>query len=101
MLNYELAVNFLLILTRVSAFIVVMPAFGGTNTPRLLKIGFSFVLSVLLLPLVTPAAPQIGGGLIGFGLAVLREAVVGLVMGLVCFLPCIALPWPASSLTCT
>lgn len=84
MLNYELAINFLLILTRVSAFIVVIPAFGGSNTPRLLKIGFSFVLTVLLLPLV-PAASQFSGGLIGFALAVLREAVVGVIMGLVCF----------------
>lgn len=85
MLNYELAVNFLLILTRVSAFIVVIPVFGGPNTPRLLKIGFSFVLAVLLLPLVAPVASPITGGLIGFALAVLREAVVGVAMGLVCF----------------
>ena len=84
MLNYELAISFLLIFARVSAFIVVVPAFGGTNTPRLIKAGISFVLAGLLLPLVASPTSAITGGLIGFALAVLKETAVGIIMGLVC-----------------
>ncbi len=84
MLNYELIINFMLIFARVSAFIMVIPVFGGSSTPRLVKIGISFVLAVLLLPLVASPASPLTGGLIGFALAVIKETAVGLLMGLIC-----------------
>lgn len=83
MLNYELAAAFLLIFARVGAFMVTAPLFGGPNTPGPVKAGMAFVVSLLLLPLV--AAPQqIAGGLLGFGLAVIREIGVGTLTGLIC-----------------
>lgn len=84
MLNYDLAIKFLLIFVRVGAFFIVMPVFGGTNTPRMVKIGLSFLLALLLLPLVTaPSLPETGG-LISFALVVIKETIVGIMMGLVC-----------------
>lgn len=83
MLNYELAAAFLLIFARVGAFMVTAPLFGGPNTPGPVKAGMAFVVSLLVLPLV--AAPQqIAGGLLGFGLAVIREIGVGILTGLIC-----------------
>lgn len=84
MLNYDQVINFLLIFSRVTAFIVMVPAFGGSNTPGLVKVGISFVLASLLMPLVASPAAPLTGGLVGFGLAVAKEAVVGIIMGLVC-----------------
>ncbi|KJR98170.1 MAG: flagellar biosynthesis protein FliR [Peptococcaceae bacterium BRH_c4a] len=83
MLNYELIVTFLLIFARIASFIVTAPVFGGQYTPGPVKAGMAFVISLVLLPLVTPPLHQMAG-LLGFMLAVIREVGVGLLTGLVC-----------------
>jgi len=83
MLNYELIVTFLLVFARIASFIVTAPIFGGQYTPGPVKAGMAFVISVILLPLVTPPQHQIVG-LLGFILAVIREVGVGLLTGLIC-----------------
>lgn len=84
MLNYELMVTFLLVFARVGAFMVTAPLFGGPNTPGPVKAGMAFVVSLLVLPVVAAPQQQIAGGLLGFGLAVAREAGVGLLTGMIC-----------------
>lgn len=84
MLNYELIVTFLLIFSRIGAFMVAVPLFGGPNTPGQVKAGMALVVSLIILPMVAPPQHQIAGGLLGFGLAVAREIGVGLLTGLIC-----------------
>lgn len=84
MLNYELIVTFLLIFSRIGAFMVAVPLFGGPNTPGQVKGGMALVVSLIILPMVAPPQHQIAGGLLGFGLAVAREIGVGLLTGLIC-----------------
>lgn len=84
MLNYELVVTFLLIFSRIGAFMVAVPLFGGPNTPGQVKGGMALVVSLIILPMVAPPQHQIAGGLLGFGLAVAREIGVGLLTGLIC-----------------
>ncbi len=83
MFNYELLVTFLLVFARIASFIVTTPIFGGQNTPGLVKAGMAFVISAVLVPLVTPPQHQIVG-VMGFLLAVIREVGVGLMTGLIC-----------------
>lgn len=84
MLNFEQAVTFVLVFTRISSFLAVAPVFGGTNSPRLAKAGLSFVLAALLLPMVSPAGASVAGGLPGLAVAVIQEIFIGMLMGLVC-----------------
>lgn len=82
MLNFDLAVTFLLIFARIGSFIVTAPIFGGSNVPALAKTGIAFAFSMILLPVV--AAPDlVTGGAGWFALAVAREACVGLLTGFI------------------
>lgn len=84
MLNYELAVTFLLIFTRIGFFMVTAPLFGGPNTPGQVKAGMAFIVSLIMLPLVAAPQQPVSGGLLGLGLSLLREAGVGIITGLIC-----------------
>ena len=71
---------FLLILVRCATFIYVCPFFGGNQTPNLVKIGFSILLSIMLygaVPIVVPDYNTI----IGYTVIVLKEAMVGFLIG--------------------
>ncbi|RYD03091.1 hypothetical protein N752_22020 [Desulforamulus aquiferis] len=50
----------------------------------MVKAGLSFILAVLVTPLVQPAPIEFPGGMWGFLLAVMSEVGVGLALGLVC-----------------
>lgn len=72
---------FMLVLARISAFFAVGPLFSLANIPGLVKIGLSFLVAVVVFPLVDPG-PGIdlnGGWYYLFALA--RETLVGLAMG--------------------
>ncbi|MCL6477602.1 MAG: flagellar type III secretion system protein FliR [Peptococcaceae bacterium] len=84
MLNFELAVTFLLIFARIGSFMVAVPVFGGPNSPGPVKAGMAFVVSMIMLPLVAAPQHEITGGLPGFSLALAREIGVGLLTGFVC-----------------
>ncbi len=86
MLNYEQAAAFLLVFTRVSAFLAAGPLFWLPNIPRLAKVGFAFVLTVLLFPVLDIPLADFSGGPGGYGLAIAQEACVGLVLGFICSL---------------
>ncbi|MFZ5632056.1 MAG: flagellar biosynthetic protein FliR [Bacillota bacterium] len=84
MLNFELAVTFLLIFARIGSFMVAAPIFGGPNTPGPVKAGMAFIVSMIMLPLVSAPQHEITGGLLGFSLALVREIGVGLLTGFIC-----------------
>ncbi len=75
--NFE---YFLLILTRISMFVVVAPFFNTSNTPARAKIGFSAIVSLLLYFVVDFSALDYST-VTGYAFLVAREAVTGLIMG--------------------
>lgn len=75
--NFE---YFLLLLTRISMFVVVAPFFNTSNTPARVKIGFSALVSLLLYFVVDFSALNYST-VVGYAFLVVKEAVVGLLIG--------------------
>ncbi len=73
---------FLLILTRVSCFIFVAPFFSLNNTPRHVRVALSVFTAALLYQTLTPAPAVEYQTITGYSMIVLREAIVGLMLGL-------------------
>lgn len=71
---------FLLIFMRVASFIYIAPFFSMSNTPRNIRIVFSFFFAVLLYQVV-PRVDVSYQTLIGYTILVLKEVVVGLLIG--------------------
>ncbi len=84
MINYDFSYGdleiFLLILVRVASFVYVCPFFGGRQTPNLVKIGYGLLISVLLYGAV-PYTPPDYNTVAGYTVIVLKEAMVGLLIG--------------------
>jgi flagellar biosynthetic protein FliR len=72
---------YLLIVVRIMSFIFVCPFFGGRQTPGMVKIGYGMLLSVLLYGAV-PFYPPDYNTVAGYTVIVLKEAMVGLLIGL-------------------
>ena len=84
MINYDFSYGdlevFLLIVVRIMTFIFVCPFFGGRQTPNLVKIGYGLLLSVLLYGAV-PFYPPNYNTVVGYTVIVLKEVMVGLLIG--------------------
>ena len=72
---------YLLIVVRIMSFIFVCPFFGGRQTPNMVKIGYGLLLSILLYGAV-PFYPPDYNTVAGYTVIVLKEAMVGLLIGL-------------------
>lgn len=71
-----------LIFARIGAILMVMPGFGEAYVPPRIRLSLALVLTLALWPVVAgtlPALPSTVGGMAGW---VIREAVVGLMIGL-------------------
>lgn len=75
---------FLLVLCRISAFMVVAPVFSSRNVPRTLKIGLAFFISVMVFLSVGFDTKVVVDA--AYLLAVLREVLAGLLIGYVAYL---------------
>lgn len=76
----QLAV-FLLVFTRLAAFIAVCPVFAVRGVPPSVRAGLAFVLALALLPAAHEQAAAPLDSLLEFALALSKEAAVGLGMG--------------------
>lgn len=72
---------FLLVFTRVTCFIYIAPFFGMSNTPRRVKIGFGFFVSMLTYTMLSPHEAVIYNTVEGYAVVVLKEAVTGILIG--------------------
>ena len=72
---------FLLILTRVASFIFVAPFFSMRNTPARVRIGLSIFTAMLLYQSLTPSDAVVYNTLMEYTIIVIKEAVVGLLIG--------------------
>ena len=75
--NFE---YFLLILTRISMFVVVAPFFSISNTPARVKVGFAALVSLLLYFVVDFSALNYST-VVGYAFLVTKEALTGLIIG--------------------
>ena len=77
---------FLLIFLRVTGLFVISPLFGRQNIPAYYKIGFSFLLAIILS--YTIPVPDLSGynSLLAFIFLALKEFLVGLVLGYISYL---------------
>lgn len=88
MINYSFSMDeleyFMLIFCRVSCLIYIVPFFSMNNTPRRVRVGLSFIIAMLLY-YVIPEKPVLEySTLLAYAVLVLREAIVGLLMGFAC-----------------
>ncbi|WP_054260262.1 flagellar biosynthetic protein FliR [Propionispora sp. 2/2-37] len=74
---------FLLIFTRVSGMFVTAPVFGSRNLPVYAKAGLALALTYILFPLFFNTDIQIPDAILPYSLLVLKEFVVGLLLGFV------------------
>lgn len=79
-------VQLLLILTRVSAMFVLSPILGRQNIPAMLKIGFSLLVSFILINFFPPTPPFVFDGVFALIMAVCAELLVGFVVGFITIL---------------
>lgn len=86
MIDYSFSIYdleyFLLILVRVSCFVYVAPFFSMKNTPANVRVAISFFTSLLLYQALTPTEAVAYSSLAGYTVIVLKEALVGLLIGL-------------------
>jgi flagellar biosynthetic protein FliR len=75
---------FLLIFVRMSGLFVIAPIFSRTNIPRSLKIGFSFMLALILVNTISIQNIAISN-IYEFAALVLREFIVGIALGYVSY----------------
>jgi flagellar biosynthetic protein FliR len=73
--------SFLIIFTRVSFILFMMPLIGSRNLPVLPKIGLSFMTSFILLPVVEVKSLSLISAPISFTLFIVREALIGFILG--------------------
>lgn len=73
---------FLLIMTRVTAFIYIAPFFGMNNTPNRVKIGLGFFISYLLYQTLSPIEYIHYQTLVQYAVIIIKEVFTGLIIGL-------------------
>ncbi len=85
MLNYAFSIYelefFLLILVRISCFVFVAPFFSMKNTPANVRIVISVFMAALLYQALTPAEYFEYDSVLEYAIIVMKEAVVGLLIG--------------------
>ena len=88
MINYSFSMDeleyFMLIFCRVSCLIYVVPFFSMNNTPRRVRVGLSFVVTVLLYYSMPEKTVLEYDTVLGYAILVLKEAITGLLMGFAC-----------------
>lgn len=75
--------NLLLIFCRITAFFIVAPVFSAKNVPSQFKIGLSFFVTLVVFSTIVPSSMTFDGLYV---VAVLKEIVIGLLLGFVGYL---------------
>ena len=75
----------LLITVRIASFVFVAPFFSQRGVPAQAKIGLSFFVALILFSVVPPPE-QVFTGVLGYGVAVLKEGITGLLIGFAAYI---------------
>ena len=70
-----------LVFSRLGAILMLMPGIGETFIPPRIRLAFAFSLALLMFPLVTRGAPALPPDAAGLALAVIKELLIGLLIG--------------------
>lgn len=85
MINYTMAVAqfelFILILMRLASFVFAAPFFNTAHVPQKVKIGFSFILTMLVYSMNMDMVVTYNG-VVQYAAIVVQEVIVGLILGL-------------------
>lgn len=76
---------FLLVLSRWAGMIMLAPVFGARGVPGMVKLGFAVSISVILYPLILASHPQIPLELLPYIGILIKEVLIGLVIGFVIY----------------
>jgi len=72
---------FLMAFVRIASTVAVLPIIGSSGTPLTVKAGLSFILTMIMFPLLPVHVLTVPTGLIGFAVLVFKEVFVGLTLG--------------------
>lgn len=72
---------FLMILVRIASFVFIAPFFGMNNAPRMVKVGFSVLVSMMIYQMVIPKDPLEYSGMFDYAIIVIKEGITGLLIG--------------------
>ena len=70
-----------LIFARLGAFVMLIPGIGESFVPARVRLAFAFLFALLLFPVVGAAVPAVPNAVSGAGGAVIKEVLIGLMMG--------------------
>lgn len=70
-----------LVFARLGAVILLLPGFGETFIPPRIRLSFALALTLLLVPLVAGKVPPLPGAPADLALSVIREVLIGLLIG--------------------
>src|SRR6476660_7535747 len=76
-----LAATFMLVFARIGATVMLLPGFGETNIPTRIKLSIALLLTLIILPLHRAAYQVDMSSLTPLLVLVLREIVIGIVLG--------------------
>lgn len=74
---------FLLVLTRTSGIFTLNPTLGSSEVPMYARLATAVGISFVFVPMIHIAGP-LPGDILGFGLLIMREALIGLSIGFLC-----------------
>ncbi len=77
---------FLLILSRWAGMIMLAPVFGARGVPGMVRLGLAAGITIILYPLIQATEPSIPFGLLPYVGLVIKEILVGLVIGFLIYL---------------
>ncbi|MDA7948901.1 MAG: flagellar type III secretion system protein FliR [Hyphomicrobiaceae bacterium] len=78
----QTAFAFLLIFARIGAMTMALPGIGERMVPARIRLVFALALSMILYPLVNTVFPALPGSLYGMVVAIAREVVIGVAIGI-------------------
>lgn len=71
---------YLLILLRISAFVMASPIFSYSTIPRMVKVALSFFLTVIVIGFIPNTSLEYTG-VVGYSVLIVKETVVGIMLG--------------------
>ncbi|MET0274899.1 MAG: flagellar biosynthetic protein FliR [Phenylobacterium sp.] len=70
-----------LLFSRLAAIVMLIPGIGESFIPPRIRLAFAFVFALMLFPLVAPIAPAVPASVSGVAGAVIKEVLIGLMIG--------------------
>ncbi len=70
-----------LIFSRLSALVMLMPGIGDTSVPPRIRLAFALLMSLMLLPVVSPTMPAVPAAMGAMVGGILKEVMIGLMIG--------------------